>query len=184
MLVARTFAAALPPIAIAVSASTVAASAPMLFAFALRARGVSLAFGGKLMELGGLATGRRRLLLRTRLLSLLRRALLPAFIPSIRARAPIRTTLLALTLSVALLLLAITPAALLEATVLLAVAAAAAFAAIIAPAIPALIVPLAAVTPLLLIAAMVALLLRLRLDRCGCGSGRCGRGRLEEAEQP
>ena len=103
MLFARTIAAAVPSIAIAVTSAAIAPSATMLFAFALGPW--SLAFGGKLMELGSLAARYGRLLrLALLLLRLLRLALLllSALTP-VGTRPAIGPPILALSLAVALL---------------------------------------------------------------------------------
>src|SRR6185295_4949222 len=119
-----------PITAVAIAATAVAASPAVLFALTLRTRTtLHLAFAGKLVELRGL-TGRgcrlwlRRLLLWTRLLSLLGRTR-PAVRP-VGTRSTIGApiaTLTITTLSVALwLAIAAAVAALLEAALLLAIA--------------------------------------------------------------
>lgn len=190
VLVARTISAAVPSIPIAVTTAAVAPSAAMLFALALGARRMALAFGRKLMDRGCLATGHRRLLV-PRLLPLLRRALLLSalispLISAIGARpaliSPVGTPILALPLTIALLGLAVTATTLLEPAMLLAVAAAAIAA--IATLVAASIAALVAIATLLLVAAMVALvLLRLRLNRRWSGRRCRRRSRGEEGSE-
>lgn len=151
-------------IAAPIPAAAVAASPPVLFAFALRPRALHLAFAGERMELRCF-TGDRRLrlwwlLLGARLLPLLLPLLrwtLPA-VRTIGARPAIRAPVMALTLALALLLLPIASAVatLLETSLLLAIAIL--IAASVAPrAIAALV---RAMIAALLVASRVALLLR------------------------